>query len=80
MLFNIDDTITVDCETEEHGKTRVIHVWDRNGNCMQERLGVRRWRNVVKAAEYLLKESIVRSVKTECGVTVSRGPHSSAVI
>ena len=73
MRFNIDKTFNIDAEIEKGCKFRVSHLWDENGNCTQERLTVRRWCNVKAAIEFMLKDSKVVSVATECGVTVHRG-------
>lgn len=72
-LFNIDKSVTVDAEVEKGCKARVSHLWDTDGNCLQDRLGVVRWMNVKATCEYLLRESGAVSATTECGVTVYRG-------
>lgn len=71
--FNIDKTLTVDAEIEKGCKARVAHLWDEDGNCLQEKLGVARWANVKGAIQYLLADTSARSATTECGLTVSHG-------
>lgn len=71
--FNIDKSTNVDAEIEKGCKARVSHVWDQNGNCLQERLTLPRWQNVKAACEFMLKDNKAISVTTECGVTVYRG-------
>jgi len=73
MNFNIEKSVNVDAEIEKGCKSRVSHLWDENGNCLQDRLGVSRWANVKAAIEFMLKETAAISVTTECGVTVYRG-------
>lgn len=73
MYFNIDKTLNIDAEIEKACKYRVSHLWDEDGNCTQDRLGIERWFNVKSAIEYLLKEQNAVSVLTVCGLTVARG-------
>lgn len=73
MKFNIDKTVNVDAETEKKVKTKVSHLWDESGNCLQERLGLSRWSNVKAACQFMLKDDKLLSVTTICGVTVYRG-------
>ena len=72
-IFNIEKAVTVDAEVEKGCISRVSHLWDSNGNCLQERLGLVRWVNVKAACEFLLRDSAAISATTECGVTVYRG-------
>lgn len=71
--FNIDNSVTVDAELENGCRAKVSHLWDENGNCLQERLGVARWMNVKAACEFLLREPAAVAATTECGVTLRRG-------
>lgn len=73
MYFNIDKTLNIDAEIEKGCKSRVSHLWDEDGNCVQERLTIQRWVNVKASIEFLLKDSKAVSATTECGVTVYRG-------
>lgn len=72
-IFNLDNSVTVDAELERGCRAKVAHIWDVDGNCLQERLTIVRWMNVKAACEFLLKDDKAVSVTTECGVTVGRG-------
>lgn len=72
MKFNIDNTFKIEAEVEKGCKARVAHLWDENGNCFQDKIGVVRWAEVKGACEFMLKNNAAKSVETESGLTVYR--------
>lgn len=72
-IFNIDKSVTVDAAIENGCVSRIAHLWDAHGNDLSCKLGVARTLNVKAACAYLVRDQSAKEVKTECGVTVSRG-------
>lgn len=73
MKFIIDNTFKIEAEVEKGCKARVSHLWDENGNCFQDKIGVARWAEIKASCEFMLKDSAAKSIQTESGLTLHRG-------
>ncbi|EMI5828721.1 TPA: hypothetical protein SH447_004537 [Salmonella enterica] len=72
LRFNIDQTVNIQADIEL-GSRYVVSIFDERGNCMVERLGLARYRNVRGAIATIMGDPRIVSVTTQCGVEVGRG-------
>ena len=70
-IFNIDRTVQIEVD---HDGSRVFQIYTENGiRNLKHVLDSNRYRRVVSAVEFLIKEKGAVSATTSCGVTVGRG-------